>query len=240
MAKMYGIGASVVIIGALFKIQHWEYAGPLLIAGLGTEALIFFFSAFEKQHEEPDWSLVYPELATPENGKPKRVTEQLDNMLQDANIESDLIERLGTGMRHLGEQASKMGDVADASVATKEYSASLQEASSKVTQLGETYAQASENLSGIADASEMGATVGAHMQTMSENLSSLNSMYADQMKQLEYNQQLYTGMGDLVQNLTDSVEDTKLYKVNIAELSKNLAALNTVYGNMLNAMGSRG
>ncbi|MDO7741275.1 MAG: gliding motility protein GldL, partial [Flavobacteriales bacterium] len=53
MAKMYGIGASVVIIGALFKIQHWPGAGPMLVLGLGTEAIIFFFSAFEKPHEEP-------------------------------------------------------------------------------------------------------------------------------------------------------------------------------------------
>ena len=64
MAKLYGWGASVVIIGALFKIQHYPGAGPLLIAGLSTEALIFFFSAFEPLHEEPDWSLVYPQLRT--------------------------------------------------------------------------------------------------------------------------------------------------------------------------------
>jgi len=63
MAKLYGIGASVVIVGALFKIQHWQFAGLLLTIGLLTEATIFFFSAFEPLHEEPDWTLVYPELA---------------------------------------------------------------------------------------------------------------------------------------------------------------------------------
>ena len=69
MAKMYGIGAAVVIVGALFKINHYPYASEMLIVGLGTEAIIFFFSAFEKPHEEPDWSLVYPELATPAHMK---------------------------------------------------------------------------------------------------------------------------------------------------------------------------
>ena len=54
MAKLYGWGAAVVIIGALFKIQHWEGADIILIAGLGTEAFIFFLSAFEKPHEEPN------------------------------------------------------------------------------------------------------------------------------------------------------------------------------------------
>jgi len=69
MAKLYGIGAAVVIIGAMFKIQHWPFASALLVVGLSTEAVIFFFSAFEPLHEEPDWSLVYPELAMPEEAK---------------------------------------------------------------------------------------------------------------------------------------------------------------------------
>lgn len=247
MAKLYGFGAAIVIVGALFKIQHWEGASEMLILGLGTEAIIFAFSAFEKPHEEPDWTLVYPELAMPKDGAgppPKKkagtVTEQLDEMLKEANIESELLERLGDGMRHLGEQASKMGEVADAAVATKEYSATLQEASSKVSDLSNTYAQVSESLTGLKGASEMGDTVGAAMQQMSENLSSLNEMYSAQLDQLQQNKELYAGMGELVRNLNDSVEDTKLYKENIAELSKNLASLNTVYANMLNAMGNRG
>jgi gliding motility-associated protein GldL len=86
----------------------------------------------------------------------------------------------------------------------------------------------------------MGDTVGAAMQQMSSNLSSLNEMYSAQLDQLQQNKELYAGMGELVRNLNDSVEDTKLYKENIAELSKNLASLNTVYANMLNAMGNRG
>ena len=63
MTRLYGWGASVVILGALFKIQHYEGAGLMLIIGLSTEAIIFFFSGFEPPHEEVDWSLVYPELA---------------------------------------------------------------------------------------------------------------------------------------------------------------------------------
>ena len=78
------------------------------------------------------------------------------------------------------------------------------------------------------------------METMTTNLSALNNMYESQLAQLEQNKALYAGMGELVQNLNDSVEDTKLYKSNIAELAQNLASLNTVYSNMLNAMGNRG
>jgi len=63
MARLYGWGAAVVIVGALFKIQHYPGAGLMLVIGLSTEAVIFFFSAFEPPHEDVDWSLVYPELA---------------------------------------------------------------------------------------------------------------------------------------------------------------------------------
>jgi gliding motility-associated protein GldL len=83
----------------------------------------------------------------------------------------------------------------------------------------------------------MSETVGNAMNTMTQNLTSLNEMYGSQLEQLKVNSELYAGMGALVQNLNDSVEDTKMYKENIAELSQKLASLNTVYGNMLNAMG---
>src|SRR5512136_2908737 len=89
MAKLYGWGASVVIIGALFKINHYYGADVMLIIGLGTESIIFFFSAFEPPHVEPDWSLVYPQLAGIYHGveveqkdftKGEGVIKELDNM----------------------------------------------------------------------------------------------------------------------------------------------------------------
>ena len=236
MAKMYGIGAAIVIVGAMFKINHYPGASEMLVIGLSTEAIIFFFSAFEPPHEDPDWSLVYPELATPADG-PKPPTRQLDDMLAKANIDEELINNLGEGMRHLGEQASKMGKAADVGAAAQNYSDSLEEATNHVKSLSGTYTQVSESLNGLKDASEMGETVGAAMQQMSDNLGSLNEMYTGQLKQLETNSQLYSSMGELVQNLSDSVEDTKAYKENIADLAKNLSSLNTVYANMLNAMG---
>jgi gliding motility-associated protein GldL len=239
MAKLYGIGASIVIIGALFKINHYTGADVMLLVGLTTEAIIFFFSAFEPPHEDPDWSLVYPELATPgDAGKlQKEPTKQLDDMLSKANIDEALISRLGDGMRHLGDQAAKMGEAADVGAAAQNYSDSLAEASNHVKELSASYQNVSESLTGLKNAGDMSDTVGAAMQQMSDNLTSLNDMYAGQLKQLQMNSQLYSSMGELVQNLNDSVEDTKSYKENIAELSKNLASLNTVYSNMLNAMG---
>jgi len=245
MAKLYGIGAAVVIIGAMFKIQHWPMAGELLVVGLSTEALIFFFSAFEPVHEDIDWSLVYPELRSGEPAKAAivraddegSITEQLDKMLEDAKIEPELIASLGDGLRTLSSQASKLSEISDASVATQEYATSLRGASLKVEELSDTYAQASEALTGLTSNQEAGRTAGDNLQRMSTNLSELNSMYEVQLKELQTSSQLYSGITELMKNLVDSVEDTKRYKENISELATNLSSLNTVYGNMLNAMG---
>jgi len=245
MAKLYGIGASVVIVGALFKIEHWAGSSILLTVGLLTEAIIFFFSAFEPPHEEPDWSLVYPELATGEKSDKaaaldsnKSVTEQLDQMLADAKIEPELIHSLGEGMRRLSSSTQDLNDITETGVASKEYSESLRGAAEQVSNLASTYEAASDSLTGIKESAEIGNAAGEHLGRMTENLSSLNNMYELQLQELEKSREMYAGINDLVSNLHESIEDTKRYKESIAELAKNLQSLNTVYNNMLNAMGS--
>ncbi|MDZ4824001.1 MAG: gliding motility protein GldL [Flavobacteriales bacterium] len=248
MAKLYGIGASIVIVGALFKIEHWQFASTLLTVGLFTEAIIFFFSAFEPPHEDPDWSLVYPELALPEADKNAwkkshgvgkgSVTEQLDDMLNRANVEPELIASLGEGMRSFSTQAKQLSDITDAAGATTQYSSSLRGAAEQVSSLASKYAEVSESLTGISSHAKDSEAAGVHLQKMSENLSSLNNMYELQLTELEKSRSLFSDMSVLMKNLSDSVEDTRLYKENIALLSQNLKTLNTVYSNMLNAMGS--
>ncbi|MBK6829703.1 MAG: gliding motility protein GldL [Flavobacteriales bacterium] len=248
MAKLYGIGAAVVIIGALFKIQHWPLASFFLILGLSTEAIIFFFSAFEPPHEDPDWSLVYPELATGEKAEgddfkkedQRSITEQLDDMLESAKIEPELIASLGDGMRSLSDQAKQMGQITGAASATNEYANSLKDASTKVNTLSDSYAKASESLVGLTQNVEAGRSAGEGLKQMSTNLTALNEMYELQLRtsreKLEVANKMFDGMGEMMTNLKNSVDDTKRYKENIAELSDNLAKLNTVYGNMLAAM----
>ena len=98
----------LVILGALFKIENYEGADIMLMAGLGIESIIFFFSAFEKQHVEPDWSLVYPELAHMEDPDKKRPAQQLDDALEKAKIDNELIESLNEGFRSFGESAKQL------------------------------------------------------------------------------------------------------------------------------------
>src|SRR5688572_29988565 len=155
MAKLYGIGAAIVIVGALFKIQHWPFAGLLLIIGLSTEAVIFAFSAFEPIHEEIDWSLVYPELAGMHgegDGEPAAIeeegsaTETLDKMLEEAKIGPDLINSLGSGLQNLSDTTSKLSSISDASVATNEFVDNMKNASKTVGGLADTYNKATDSV----------------------------------------------------------------------------------------------
>jgi uncharacterized phage infection (PIP) family protein YhgE len=194
MPKLYGWGASLVIIGALFKIEHWPFAGLFLTIGLGTEAVIFFFSAFEKTHVEPDWSLVYPELAHMNDGN-KKPSQQLDEALERAKIDNALVESLNEGLRSFGESAK---------------------------QLNETITAAS----GIADYNDQ-------IQEGVKNMNALNSLYE---LQLQTSNQQMEATNLFLQNLQSSVEDSKKFQQQVANLAENLEALNSVYANMLNAM----
>lgn len=259
MAKLYGFGAAIVIVGALFKIQHWPFAGLMLIVGLSTEAVIFFFSAFEPPHEDPDWTLVYPELALghadhgddhsvdalTESGSDDTtsVTEKLDAMLEEAKIEPELLESLGSGLRNLGDQANALGEISSASVATNEYVDSLKGASQNVNELSETYKTAAASIAGMTEQSGDGESFGEAMGKVSTNLAALNNVYELQLKgassHLETQEKLHNGIDEMMTNLHASLEDTKKYKESMSELSQNLAALNTIYGNMLSAMNMK-
>ncbi|TNF30846.1 MAG: gliding motility protein GldL [Bacteroidetes bacterium] len=248
MAKLYGFGAAIVIVGAMFKIQHWPGAGPMLVVGLSTEAVIFFFSAFEKPHEEPDWSLVYPELAglpgDGGDGKGKgnaglSPTQELDNLLAEAKIGPELIESLGSNLKSLGENVARMSDITNASVATEEYVGNVKRAAETVGSLSEAYVKASSSLGAMVVDGE-GVDFGSEMKKMAENITQLNTQYALQLqgtKQfLESSDTLYSGMSELMGTLNESVGDAKKYKEEVAQLAQNIGALNTVYGNMLSAM----
>lgn len=251
MGMVYGLGAAVVIVGALFKILHWPGANEMLTVGLLTEAVIFAISAFEKPHEDPDWSLVYPELAgmhDDEDGHGKKaiasnkdgVSQQLDKMLEEAKVGPELIASLGNSLKTLGDNTSKLADITDASVATNEYVSSIKKASQSVDGLSETYIKASESLTGLSMTNEDGATYGEQLQRVSKNLTELNTIYELQLRgatqHSEATAKLYTGIESLMSNLHESVADTKKYKEEMSQLTSNLTSLNTVYGNMLTAM----
>ena len=269
MKYVYGYGGAIVIIGAMFKIQHWPGATIMLIGGLGIEAVIFMLSAHEPLHEELDWTIAYPELALghgddddshaelPDKSD-ESVVEQLDNMLAKAKIEPELIESLGSGMRNLSDNAGKLSDISSASDATNEYvenlkgatekvgelSGAYEKASSEVSEkagvLGDAYSKAASSIEEVASMSGSESNFGEQLDKVSSNLSQLNNLYEMQLEGVsalsKASDEMSSGITNIVTNLQSSVDDTKKYKETMSDLTSNLAALNSVYGNMLSAM----
>ena len=231
MAKLYGWGASVVILGALFKILHLPGANIMLILGMGIESLIFFFSAFEPLHVEYNWALVYPELATgtdielEENEKKSRrekkqqvksdsltPTQALDKMLEEAKIGPELMESLASGMRNLSDNAHKLAGVSDAVVAADNYTANLQKASESVRNLTLKYDKVAANLD-----TDGGATA-AYIESVKRATTAVS--------------QLATAYDQTAK----SMAQTSNFKAEMDKLTANISKLSNVYGNMLAAM----
>jgi len=252
MARLYGWGASVVILGALFKIQHYPGAGFALVVGLSTEAVIFFFSAFEPPHEDVDWSLVYPELAgmeDEENDRKSRkkkidpVAQKLDALMADAKIGPELIESLGSGLRALSENTSSMADLSSASVATEDYVKNVNKAAQSVGEMSSSYTKAAQAVESLSSSTEEVKVYKDQVVAAGKNLAALNAVYElqlqDSNENLKQTSRFYEGINELMANLTDSLDDTRKYKAEVSMLAKNLSQLNTVYGNMLSAMTVR-
>jgi len=260
MAKLYGLGASVVILGALFKINHYAGADIMLIVGLGTESLIFFFSAFEPPHVEPDWSLVYPELAGMyhSEGEPhKKPSQELDDLLSEANIGPELIQSLGTGLRKMSDNASRLADITDAASVTNEYVTNVKGASASVFELNQSYKMTAEALKKDANNSEEYLN---NLKSAAEGASQLSDSYAKAARSLinemEVTNQFTEGIkaatlsaNQLAEKYKQSAEaihestkaldftssDSAAYTEELKKVSSNLAALNAAYELQLQA-----
>ncbi|WP_242926112.1 gliding motility protein GldL [Pontibacter vulgaris] len=249
MPKIYGIGAAVVIIGALFKIQHWPGANEMLILGLGTEAVIFFLSAFQPQPHDPDWAKVYPQLADDYQGEgivPTTVssgpslTGKLDDMMRNANITPDTINSLGLGLNRLSETTAQMADLSQATAATQEYTVRVRTAADSLDKINAAYATTAEALSHMAGSTADAKEYHSQVQNMTRNLGALNAVYEmelqDANNHLKAMNKFYGNLSMAMENLTDASKDTEQFKQEVAKLTQNLHSLNNVYGNMLTAM----
>jgi gliding motility-associated protein GldL len=200
----YGIGASIVIIGALFKILHWELnlgfykltGGDLLAIGLITEALIFFVSAFEPVEDDLDWSLVYPELAGGQmvGGQLKKdapedaqglLSKKLDEMLKEAKLDGELMTSLGDSMRSFEGVAKGIAPTVEAMSSTKKYSEEMALAAAQMESLNSLYKIQVESSSRQNQANEAIAENATKLQEqmagLTNNLSSLNGVYGNML-----------------------------------------------------------
>ena len=187
LAMMYGLGAAVVIMGALFKLMHWPFAGAMLTAGLSTEAVIFGIGAFLPIHDDPDWTLVYPELAGAAPGKKKESgneVDRLNKMLSEAKIKQDTINNLGTGLKSLSTSVEGLKVANDASIATQTYTKKVTEATGNLDNLNKSYAVAAKSISTLGDSQKVSKDFYDTMQNVTSKLTQLNSVYESFLKQI--------------------------------------------------------
>ena len=255
MKYLYGWGAAVVIVGALFKITHWPGATVLLTIGLLTEAIIFFFSAFEPLHEEVDWTLVYPELAglggdIDIGTKPEPVTtgvsvsdgsgiEALDKLgkMLDTAGETNLFEKFGQGIENLNGKVGQLSDISDASLATNEYSQSMKNASETVNSFNDSYKLSTENVNNSVN--DLADSYKQTVESVNYSADGLNDSFSKVS-------QVVSASGDdfttAYKKLTDSMEldfsslqdGNSEYNEHIGSLNKNLSALNAIFELQLN------
>ncbi|WP_111681995.1 type IX secretion system motor protein PorL/GldL [Winogradskyella tangerina] len=198
---IYGLGAAIVIVGALFKIQHWPYGSEILTIGMIVEALVFTYSAFEKQQADLDWSLVYPELAGGQTlGKKKKeepkdaeglLSKKLDNLLKEAKIDGELMASLGNSIKNFEGAAKNITPTVDSISAQKKYSEELSLAAAQMESLNSLYKVQMESANRQAaineEAVENATKLKEQMQSLASNLSSLNGVYGGMLSAMNKN-----------------------------------------------------
>ena len=202
MNMVYGLGAAIVIIGALFKIQHWPYGSLILTIGMIVEAVVFTISAFEKSQAELDWSLVYPELAGGQSTGKKATKEEpkdaegllskkLDNLLKEAKIDGELMASLGESIKNFEGAAKGIGPTVDSVAATKKYGEEMSLAAAQMESLNSLYKvqmeAASRQASINEETVENAAKLKEQMQSLASNLSSLNGVYGGMLSAMSKN-----------------------------------------------------
>jgi len=192
----YGLGAAVVILGALFKILHWPFGNEMLMVGMIVEAIVFAISAFEPVEDDLDWSKVYPELS---GGKSKEkggdaqgmLSQKLDDMLQEAKLDAGLMKSLGTSIQNFKGAAENIAPAIDSIAATNKYSEQLSLAAAQMESLNSLYQVQLESASRQADINtetvQSAAKLQEQMASLATNLSSLNGVYGGMLSAMSKN-----------------------------------------------------
>jgi gliding motility-associated protein GldL len=247
-------GATVVIVGLMFKILHWPGATWFIAGGLSAEAILFFLLGFQREEKELDWRRAYPELDEDWDGElpkaaPRKAmpvgdsfsnTAALDAMLAEAKIGPELIGSLANGLRTFGDKVNGISRVTDAGDATNAFVAKIKQATASYDALGTQFDKASANLAEMANSNVDSKSYHEQVQKMAKNLTSLNAVYElelqDSSNHLKSMNKFYSDMAVTLSNFNDSAQDSKQFKDEVSRLAKNLSTLNSIYGNMLSAM----
>ncbi len=258
MGYLYGWGASVVMIGAYFKLTHIPGADFMLALGLGIEALIFFMSAFEPQHVDYAWDNVFVELeedwdgqtrtqfATTGSGAASKpaVTDaeeaMLSKMFEKMNVSEDTFKKLGRGIDKLAENAGQMADISNAMAATTNYANAMDRATKSIADFSNAYVQTNQKLSDSLGKLDFSALDANTIKKVANSMTSLNSIYELQLQGAEQtsaaSKKLTETMNKYMDNLNASSQNAGQLNQQLTQLQQRLSALNNVYGGMLSAM----
>ncbi|OJV56017.1 MAG: hypothetical protein BGO31_18240 [Bacteroidetes bacterium 43-16] len=259
-----GLGAAVVLVGALFKLEHLPGASVMLTVGLLTEAFIFIILGLLPPHKDYYWERYYPNLdenpvvegykkgvkfvppAQPlgaAGGSGSGAGAALDKMLDEADLKADYFKSLKSNFDKFGTTVAQMKDITDVTAATGEFSQSAREAATSLTQMKDTFAGAAGTMQSFNAAAEDTAKFHTQVQTLSKNLGSLNSIYEvelqDANNHLKTMNKFYGTLASASEAMSNTAQDAEAVKTQIASLNKNLSSLNNIYGNMLSAMQGR-
>lgn len=252
---LIGIGAGFIIIGALFKIMHWPGANEILVYAMFGEAGIFFLQALIPPHKDYHWEKVFPGVEK-HNGKLNSpfagmanlaapsdpVANELNKALDKAGINKNLIGNLGKNLESLESNLKNLGSATKTAEATNEYSRQAKEAAKALANVKTAYASAANVATDLSAAGEHTKKYQEQVQAVSKNLAALNAVYElelqDTNNHLKALNKFYGNLTKAIDNLNESVDDTKKYRQQMANLNKNLTSLNNIYGNMLNAMAT--
>ncbi len=254
---LIGMGASVVLLGALFKIQHWPGASVMLTAGMCTEAVLFAMLGLIPPHKDYYWERFYPNITESPHAEAYRKgikleqvakpgeppTKSLDKMLEEAQINTPNLKRLNENFQNFNKAVDQIKDMADVTSATGAYTQSAREAATALGEMKNTFVGASRTMSAFNEAAEDTAKFHDQVVVLSKNLGTLNQIYevelSDANNHLKAMNKFYSSLVNASDAMASSAADASSAKDQIALLAKNLTVLNQVYGNMLSAMQGR-
>lgn len=251
-----GMGASVVLLGALFKIQHWPGAGIMLTAGMITEAFLFAMLGLLPPHKDYYWERFYPNIDENPHVEAYRRGQKfdstkgkvsagasLDKMLEDAMVTPANIRKLGDNFQRFNTMVEQVKDMAEITTATNEYTNSAHEAAIALGEMKTTFVGATRTMSAFNSAADDTAKFHEQVQILSRNMGSLNQIYEvelqDANNHLKAMNKFYSNLVNASDAMASSATDAIAAKDQMAQLSKNLTTLNQIYGNMLAAMQGR-
>lgn len=236
------LAAAVVIVGALFKLEHWEGADTMLIFGLGTEALVFtvYGLLYLKYPAIKDYQYEAPAKQATANPALKT----MEKMLEEADITPANLGKLSAGFQKLGTTVEKMGEIGDVVKATGDYTQKTKEAAQALDAVKDAYSNAAHSATSFnnsSDAASAGARVfHEQIQVLTKNLSSLNTIYELELQEsnnhLKALNQFYGKLNEASNAMNTTAGDAVKAKEQIAALANNLGRLNQIYGNMISAM----